>query len=47
MEKLYVLYDPRCELCRRLKDRLLAQPSWLGLCMIATDSHQAKKMFPA
>ena len=31
MEKLYVLYDPKCELCERLKDWLLIQHSWLGL----------------
>src|SRR5215469_2603890 len=46
MEKLYVLYDPRCELCRRLKDWLLVQRSWLGLSMVPAGSDKAKKMFP-
>jgi predicted DCC family thiol-disulfide oxidoreductase YuxK len=46
MEKLYVLYDPKCELCQRLKDWLLIQRSWLGLCMVPAGSEKAKKMFP-
>ena len=46
MERLYVLYDPRCELCRRLKDWLLLQRAWLGLCMIPAGSEEAKRMFP-
>ena len=47
MQTLYVLYDPRCELCRRLKDWLLVQRSWVGLCMLPAGSDKAKKMFPA
>lgn len=46
MEKLYVLYDPRCELCQRLKDWLLVQRSWLGLCMVPAGSEKARQMFP-
>jgi predicted DCC family thiol-disulfide oxidoreductase YuxK len=46
MQKLYVLYDPRCELCCRLKDWLLAQRSWLGLCLVAAGSTKAKQLFP-
>ena len=46
MEKLYVLYDPRCELCNRLKDWLLIQRSWLGLCVVPAGSDRARKMFP-
>jgi predicted DCC family thiol-disulfide oxidoreductase YuxK len=46
MEKLYVLYDPKCELCQRLRDWLLIQRSWLGLCMVPAGSEKAKKMFP-
>jgi predicted DCC family thiol-disulfide oxidoreductase YuxK len=46
MEKLYVLYDPKCELCERLKDWLLVQRTWLGLCMVAAGSEKAKTMFP-
>ena len=46
MEKLYVLYDPKCELCARLKDWLLAQRSWLGLAMVPAGSERAQQMFP-
>jgi predicted DCC family thiol-disulfide oxidoreductase YuxK len=46
MEKLYVLYDPKCELCERLKDWLLVQRTWLGLSMIPAGSEKAHKMFP-
>lgn len=46
MEKLYVLYDPKCELCSRLKDWLLIQRSWLGLSMVPAGSERAQKMFP-
>jgi predicted DCC family thiol-disulfide oxidoreductase YuxK len=46
MEKLYVLYDPKCELCQRLKDWLLIQRSWLGLSMVPAGSERARKMFP-
>jgi len=46
MEKLYVLYDPRCELCESLKDWLLVQRSWLGLCMWPAGSDKARKLFP-
>jgi len=46
MEKLYVLYDPRCELCCRLKDWSLAQRSWLGLCLVPAGSAKAERLFP-
>jgi len=46
MEKLYVLYDPRCELCCRLKDWLVEQPSWIGLETIPAGSQKARDMFP-
>jgi len=46
VEKLYVLYDPRCELCRRLKEWLLAQRSWICLCVIAAGSAEAQRLFP-
>ena len=46
MEKLYVLYDPKCELCERLKDWLLVQRTWLGLSMVPAGSEKAQKMFP-
>ena len=46
MEKLYVLYDPNCALCERLKDWLLTQRTWIELTMVPAGSEKAKKMFP-
>jgi predicted DCC family thiol-disulfide oxidoreductase YuxK len=46
MEKLYVLYDPKCEICRRLKDWILVQRSWMGIAVIAAGSEKAKRLFP-
>jgi len=46
MQKLYVLYDPKCELCCRLKDWLQAQRSWIGLVVVPAGSQSARKMFP-
>jgi len=46
MQKLYVLYDPKCELCCRLKDWLVEQRSWIGLEVVPAGSHEARKMFP-
>ena len=46
MEKLYVLYDPKCEICRRLKDWILVQRSWIGIALIAAGSDKAKRLFP-
>lgn len=46
MEKLYVLYDPRCELCCRLKNWILAQRSWIGLAVIEAGSEKAQRLFP-
>jgi predicted DCC family thiol-disulfide oxidoreductase YuxK len=46
MEKLYVLYDPHCELCCRLKNWLLVQRTWIGLAPIAQGSEKAKRLFP-
>ena len=34
MQKLYVLYDPKCELCCRLKNWILVQRSWIGLALV-------------
>ena len=47
MTTLYVLYDERCALCKRLKEWLLVQRSWIGLSMIPAGSARAKAMFPA
>jgi len=46
MKTLYVLYDPKCELCQRLKNWLLAQRCWLGLCVVPAGSEKAREMFP-
>jgi predicted DCC family thiol-disulfide oxidoreductase YuxK len=46
MHTLYVLYDERCAICKRLRDWLLVQRSWLGLSMVAAGSTRAKAMFP-
>lgn len=47
MKTLYVLYDERCAICKRLKEWLLVQRSWIGLSMVPAGSARAKAMFPA
>lgn len=46
MEKLYVLYDPHCELCCRLRNWILVQRTWLGLALVEQGSEKAKRLFP-
>jgi predicted DCC family thiol-disulfide oxidoreductase YuxK len=46
MEKLYVLYDPKCELCCRLKNWILVQRSWIGIAVVEQGSDKAKRLFP-
>jgi predicted DCC family thiol-disulfide oxidoreductase YuxK len=46
MEKLYVLYDPKCEICRRLRDWILVQRSWIGIAVVAAGSDKSKRLFP-
>ena len=46
MNKLYVLYDPKCELCCRLKNWILVQRSWMGLALVEQGSEKAKRLFP-
>jgi len=46
MTKLYVLYDPKCELCRRLKDWILVQRSWIGIAVLEAGSEKARRLFP-
>ena len=46
MEKLYVLYDPKCELCCRLKNWILVQRSWLGIAVLEQGSERARRLFP-
>ena len=46
MEKLYVLYDPKCELCCRLKNWIQVQRSWIELALVEQGSENAKGLFP-
>jgi len=46
MQKLYVLYDPKCELCCRLKNWILVQRSWIGIAVIEQGSEKARRLFP-
>src|SRR5579863_1946901 len=46
MQKLYVLYDPKCELCCRLKNWILVQRSWIGIAVMEAGSEKARRLFP-
>ena len=46
MQKLYLLYDERCELCRRLKNWVLRQDAWLELHVLPAGSGAARRLFP-
>jgi len=46
MTRLYVLYDPKCELCCRLKNWILVQRSWIAIAVLEQGSEKAKRMFP-
>jgi predicted DCC family thiol-disulfide oxidoreductase YuxK len=46
VEKLYVLYDAKCELCQRLKNWLLTQRAWIEIRLIAASSDEANHLFP-
>ena len=46
MQKLYVLYDPQCKICRRLKNWILVQRSWIGLEVLEAGSEKARRLFP-
>jgi predicted DCC family thiol-disulfide oxidoreductase YuxK len=46
MTRLYVLYDARCELCRRLKAWLVTEPAWCPIHAVAAGSAQARKQWP-
>jgi predicted DCC family thiol-disulfide oxidoreductase YuxK len=46
MQKLYVLYDPKCGICRRLKDWILIQRSWIGIAVLEAGSEKARRLFP-
>jgi len=46
MNRLYLLYDDRCELCRRLKNWVLRQDAWLELKLLPAGSPAARQLFP-
>jgi predicted DCC family thiol-disulfide oxidoreductase YuxK len=47
MKRLYVLYDPNCGLCTRIKFWMVRQPAYIALHPIAAGSPQAARLFPA
>jgi predicted DCC family thiol-disulfide oxidoreductase YuxK len=47
MTRLYVLYDSRCLLCRRIRDWLRGQPSYFPVVLLAGGSVQARRLFPS
>jgi predicted DCC family thiol-disulfide oxidoreductase YuxK len=46
METLMVLYDARCDLCRRIRSWLEAQPAYVRLDFVAAGSDEARRRFP-
>jgi predicted DCC family thiol-disulfide oxidoreductase YuxK len=47
MQRLYLLYDGDCALCRRIRNWLYEQPHWLELQMLPANSEAAKQLFPS
>ena len=46
MMVLYVLFDSRCGLCRRVTQWLMAQPTWVELRFVAAASEESRRLFP-
>ena len=46
MNRLYVLFDARCELCVRCRNWLRNQPAFVPLSFIALQSAEAQQRFP-
>ena len=46
MKTLFVMYDSHCGLCTGVRDWLRLQPSYLDLRLLASDSEEARRMFP-
>jgi predicted DCC family thiol-disulfide oxidoreductase YuxK len=46
MRTLVVLYDVRCDLCRRIQGWLLSQPRYVELAFIPAGSEEAQRRFP-
>jgi predicted DCC family thiol-disulfide oxidoreductase YuxK len=47
MKRLYVLYDPECGLCTRIKFWLVQQPAYVAIHPIPLGSPLATQLFPA
>lgn len=46
MRLLYIIYDPHCGLCSRVREWMLQQPSYLPLQFVASGSRRAQHQFP-
>ena len=47
MQRLYVLFDERCGLCRRAGEWASSQPAYFPLIFIPAGSEQARRLFPS
>lgn len=47
MNRLYVLYDARCGLCRRAKTWVTQQPAYVPVFFMAAGSEEARQAFPS
>lgn len=47
MKHLFVVYDPACGLCSRIKDWLLRQPAYLPLYFVPSGSPEAQRLLPS
>ena len=46
MQRLYILYDPRCGLCSWARRWLARQPAYLDLTFVPAGSERALRLFP-
>jgi predicted DCC family thiol-disulfide oxidoreductase YuxK len=46
MQRLYILYDPRCGLCSWARRWLAQQPAYLDLTFVPAGSERALQLFP-
>jgi predicted DCC family thiol-disulfide oxidoreductase YuxK len=46
VNRLFVLYDSHCGLCREVRDWLAVQPSYIPVALLASDSEEAHRRFP-
>lgn len=47
MSRLYVLYDSRCVLCRRIRDWIRGQQAYIPVVLLAAGSVEARRKFPS